>query len=118
MPPNRRSGHATKSAEEKREYRENVIRPAPTPTVDLLPTSDSTAAVSATEAASTLSATTPTPRRKESEKGWLRRNAAEISVTALALAFMAWIGNYVISLNREVGELKQQVQAMECPGSA
>jgi hypothetical protein len=26
---------------------------------------------------------------------------------------MAWIGNYVISLNREVGELKQQVQAME-----
>src|SRR6266699_1102007 len=103
--------HATKSTEEKREYRENVIRPQPAPTMDLLPSSDSTATTATVETPTTRS-DTPTAH-SPAAKGWLHENLSELGYATLALGFLAWLGLQMFGLNREVGELKQRVEAIE-----
>lgn len=114
---NARRGRVPKSPEEKRAYQENVIRPKPSPTVDSLPFSDSTTALTHVDETSTT--TTATPRHSESRGLFaaLRARWHEAGGLALLLGFLGWMAYQVYGLNREVGELKQRLDAID-KGSA
>jgi hypothetical protein len=112
-----RRARVPKSPVERTEYQQNVIRPKDreSPTVERLQDPDSTDSIAAGIQASNepLAELRPTARPWRLEaKTWAQEHALELVTSLFGLALL-YLGSQFVALNREVGELKQRLEAVE-----
>jgi nitrogenase molybdenum-iron protein alpha/beta subunit len=109
-----RDTHVGKSAEERAAYANSVRGQPAGPTVDILPAIDST-----TQPTSEEKKPKPTRRKKKSNVDkafeFFKQHVFETIVTTIAggvILTIAWLTIFVIGLNREVGVVNEQAQAV------
>jgi hypothetical protein len=98
-----------KTEAERQEYL-NQVKGGPSPTLEqTIVTMDSTATISAVEPEKSL----PFQLTKEESpaKRWLRDHALGVLITVILIPVLAGLLLQVYSLNREVGVLKEQIDA-------
>ena len=110
-----RRAHVSKSTTERSDYQQNVIRPKDreSPTLERLLPLDSTDSIAAVTETNNLAGSQPTARPWRLEaKTWAQVHALELVTSLFGLALL-WLGSMVFTLNRETGELKQRIDAID-----
>lgn len=106
-----RRAHVGKTTAERATYRQNVIRPKDRESLIPLPEVDSTDSLARVPEPSNRPLTPPRHSRpkKSGLRVWLEEHWTELFFGG----FLLWLGYQVVGLNREMGETKTRLDAVE-----